>query len=937
LVSGLAINWISGQFEPAAPVVIVATLAALGFLFYTNSRRAATPTRAVLKLGLISFLVGIVISSIWMIPFWPARRFEFGVFTWVFGEYGRGFWGYEWGAATVLAILSAIAVARRQAARDVAIFIVAASAGLSVTVAWISPHPHDVMVTIVVWALYLTTTTGLIAILPDVVGTMKSFVLGRAAAPSANDPGRRADRSTGEAADPDAAHPQTSHVSAGPGLLSDDARDGTDERPDELDRQGYADRLASLLGNVRIQSESTVLALIGDWGSGKSSVLAMLQQRLQDNDLWQVATFNPWTYPDTTSLHRGFFGELMHALPKDGRPGDARTKVGELARTISPLGKLGVLVGVDGQDLIKTAGDLIAGDTSASAAKRSAESALRAAGVPVLLVVDDLDRLTPDELLEVLKLVRLVGRLPHVYYLLSYDERTLLDVLRRTPVTGDNEERARAYMEKIVQVRLDMPALRATQRTKLLNDGLTKISAAVGLFLTDADERRLGDIYFEVLDRRLTTPRAIARFLGQIQAFYPVLHGEVDFVDFFLVNWLRTQEPGVYRMLQTERDELLGRSRSHFILSRDAAAQARRRERWDERLQAAHVREVDLPGVIKVLSVLFPEIEAAYSETQSYSESRERSTPKAISHIDYFDRYVSFGIPEEDVPDADITGAIADLTEDPQSLGTKRLREEITNETARTMRKLDALRDAQVSLPERELFTVITQSAPRINRQRNDLFDNPWLSAVRGAARCLATMDSAGAADLVTQLGGIEEFEEFVINTTWYLQPRDSHSGNSLLPAGYNFSVLAHAASAVLKRSREAQSASSPLDGGAMASFWAWKDLDPSAAKAWLVGQVDSGRWPLADTLGALTTTLVTIGVANPDPRIGDFDLEAVDEIFGLDRVFTELEAELDSATSLSDGYRRTPATPANRVQHALFQLKQARDSRAKRAPEVEG
>jgi predicted KAP-like P-loop ATPase len=728
-----------------------------------------------------------------------------------------------------------------------------------------------------------------------------------------------------------------SDVPTGPGLLSDDARDGTDERPDELGRQGYADHLAKLLGNVRVQSESTVLALIGDWGSGKSSVLAMLQRRLKDKDQWRVATFNPWTYPDTSSLHRGFFSELIAALPKDDRPGDARTKVGEFARSISPLGKLGSLVGVDGQDLISAVGDLIAGDTSTSAAKKSAEAALRAAGLPVLMVVDDLDRLTPDELLEVLKLVRLVGRLPHVYYLLSYDERTLLDVLRRSPVTGDNEERARAYMEKIVQVRLDMPALRATQRGKLLNDGLKEIGAAVGLLLTDADERRLGSIYLEVLDRRLTTPRAIARFLGQIQAFYPMLHGEVDFVDFFLVNWLRTQEPGVYRMLQTDRDDLLGRSRSRFTLSRDAAAQARRRERWDKRLQAAHVRDADLPGVIKVLSVLFPEIEAAFSETQSYSQSRERSTPKAISHLDYFDRYVSFGVPEEDVPDADITRAIQDLTVDPQSPAAKRLREEITNETARTMRKLDALRDAQVSLPERELFTVITQSAPQINRRRNDPFDNPWLSAVRGAARCLAAMDSAQAADLVTQLGGIEDFEEFVIDATWYLHPRDSDSSTSHLPVGYDFSVLAHAASAVLKKSREARSASGPFDDGAMVSFWVWKELDPSAAKAWLVGQVDSGRWSLTDTLGALTTTLVTIGVANPDSRIGDFDVEAVDEIFGLDRVFTELEAELDSAASLDGRYRQTPATPANRVQHALFQLKQARDSRAKRTTEVDG
>lgn len=158
------------------------------------------------------------------------------------------------------------------------------------------------------------------------------------------------------------------------GLLSDDARDGTDARPDELDRIRYVNYIVQLLDNVRAQSESTVLALIGDWGSGKSSVLEMLQQ--QRKDPWRVGTFNPWMYSDTSSLHRGFFAELTAALPEGNRPNNVRTRIGEFARTVSPLGKLVNLAGVDGEVLLKFSGDLLVGDSSASAAKKSAEDAL---------------------------------------------------------------------------------------------------------------------------------------------------------------------------------------------------------------------------------------------------------------------------------------------------------------------------------------------------------------------------------------------------------------------------------------------------------------------------------------------------------------------------------------------------------------------------------
>jgi predicted KAP-like P-loop ATPase len=76
-----------------------------------------------------------------------------------------------------------------------------------------------------------------------------------------------------------------------------------------------------------------------------------------------------------------------------------------------------------------------------------------------LIILDDLDRLEPAELLLTFKLVRLVGRLPNVYYLLTYDERTLVDVLKRTDLVGEEDGRAQAYLEKMIQVRLDIPPL----------------------------------------------------------------------------------------------------------------------------------------------------------------------------------------------------------------------------------------------------------------------------------------------------------------------------------------------------------------------------------------------------------------------------------------------------------------------------------------------
>ncbi|MET8331979.1 P-loop NTPase fold protein [Streptomyces sp. NPDC005181] len=196
------------------------------------------------------------------------------------------------------------------------------------------------------------------------------------------------------------------------------------------------------------------------------------------------------------------FSEIRAALPKEEQWSEARQKIGGFGQAISPLGKLTALAGLDSESLIKAISDRVSGDTSVSAAKRKAEDALRKAGSPVLVVMDDLDRLTPDELLLVFKLVRLVGHLPNVYYLISFDEQTLLDVLRRSELVGDSEPRAREFLEMIVQVRLDLPAFRERDADVLVDRSLTAVLRSHELTMTPVEQRRFSEAYFRHLQGR---------------------------------------------------------------------------------------------------------------------------------------------------------------------------------------------------------------------------------------------------------------------------------------------------------------------------------------------------------------------------------------------------------------------------------------------------
>lgn len=113
-----------------------------------------------------------------------------------------------------------------------------------------------------------------------------------------------------------------------------------EQGPDLLGHQQYARHMISLLGRVREQTETGVLALIGSWGSGKSSVLGNVTRRLREangDDGWLIAELNPWLYSDLETLTLALFSEVREALPKDDRWSEVRQRIGGFGQSISPL------------------------------------------------------------------------------------------------------------------------------------------------------------------------------------------------------------------------------------------------------------------------------------------------------------------------------------------------------------------------------------------------------------------------------------------------------------------------------------------------------------------------------------------------------------------------------------------------------------------------
>jgi predicted KAP-like P-loop ATPase len=415
---------------------------------------------------------------------------------------------------------------------------------------------------------------------------------------------------------------------------------------DQLGRGHVARRVADLLVGAHSWDSSLVFSLTGPWGSGKSSLLEMVSEIVgTEHENWSIARFTPWASSDVDGLLGEFYSSLSSALPPD-RGKEARNALAVCAQVVGPVLKMVPIAGDVLAQGAQLAADALSRRTPWQQAFDASAHALREAGRPVLVLVDDLDRLQRDELLVVLKVVRLLGRFPGVNYLLAYDEQTLFATLREHQSEIHGRERSRRFMEKIVQYPVVVPPMLPSQIITRLGEGLARVTDDMGRPLASGEDRlsQLRDVF----EHQLTTPRAIDRFLAQVRL--DLSHhepDEIDDVDLILLAFVRIQFPDLYAALPRWRGRLTRTlSAWHWAAGRDKETD------WTKLFELAGDDESEMDAR-DVFEVLFP-------ATSKHGAATAR---RGVSNPEYFSRYFVHTVPEDDVADALIAEALLEAGE----------------------------------------------------------------------------------------------------------------------------------------------------------------------------------------------------------------------------------------------------------------------------------
>jgi len=298
-------------------------------------------------------------------------------------------------------------------------------------------------------------------------------------------------------------------------------------------------------------SEGVVVGVLGPWGSGKTSFVNLARVHWEQQGV-AVLDFNPWMFSGAEQLVEAFFIELSSQLklrPGLAELGEYLEDYGEGFSKLSWLPIVGSWI-----DRAEAATTILGkylqrrkegvGDR-----KSRIEKALREVSTPVVLVIDDIDRLSTSEIRDVFKLVRLTANFPNIIYIVVFDRMRVEEALGEQGIPG------RDYLEKILQIGVDLPALPAevlnSQVIEVINGALSTIENP-GPF----DEHAWPDLYMEVIRPLLRNMRDVRRYAAAVYGTVRSLEGRIALVDVFALEAIRVFLPDTFRELPGAVDAL---------------------------------------------------------------------------------------------------------------------------------------------------------------------------------------------------------------------------------------------------------------------------------------------------------------------------------------------------------------------------------------------
>lgn len=239
-------------------------------------------------------------------------------------------------------------------------------------------------------------------------------------------------------------------VIEGPALLLGEEIEKRED--DLLDYDHMSEQIANKISSLN-NKKSFAVGITKKWGNGKTSFINLLRENLKDkNKDAIIIDFCPWFCKTEVDIISLFFNTLSDKL----KPyhSSLNNQILKYAKLITSVKVSGVLFKVNQESTIKQLYNQI--DKSIASINRK-----------IYIIIDDVDRLQPNEIIECLKIIRNTANFQKIVFIVAYDPLYVDRAIRKS--LSNN---TKGYMDKIIQLPFELPEIEDNVLIDYISDTL---------------------------------------------------------------------------------------------------------------------------------------------------------------------------------------------------------------------------------------------------------------------------------------------------------------------------------------------------------------------------------------------------------------------------------------------------------------------------------
>lgn len=335
---------------------------------------------------------------------------------------------------------------------------------------------------------------------------------------------------------------------------------------EEEDWLGFSVMVEVVCKNLKeldLSGGSLTVGILAPWGKGKSSFINLLNKQLEIED-GIIVSFNPRGSKSVSSIPEDFFDTFAKEL--------SRHYLGFsllLARYTKHLGLLNQYAWTRPLGSLLT---LLLPGKEQEAVNRT----LRELGKRVYVLLDDLDRLSGDEILEVLKLIDRNASFSNTVFITAYDKAYINNVLKKHLDHGLTH----SFIDKYISWEIPLPEPDKERLGRLVGVLLSRKVYVASPPIYRHVQRSWDQIGSTVVES-LDSVRDLKRYLNLVIPRYNGVFSEVDCRDYFLLYLLCYKDLGVYLALHSRRILQIDIITSTYVLIPNYEEELKQVSHWE--------------------------------------------------------------------------------------------------------------------------------------------------------------------------------------------------------------------------------------------------------------------------------------------------------------------------------------------------------------------